>query len=183
MTRRFFKPLWIFVALLFLLEAWLWDHIKPLVAWVVAQLPWLEFKAALARGVARLPPVIVIFLFAVPEVLGIPAQLFSLWIVAKGAVIFGTLLFLLAKGIGLLATLVLFEVCHEKLMELSWFRYAYQLVTDARVWAKQQVAPLMTEIRHIRQKIAARVRAMTGNGGLVEMLRRIRANAKRRTTR
>ena len=101
MTRRLLKPLWIFIALLFLLEAWLWDRIQPLIAWLVEHLPWREFKSALSRGVAQLPPVIVIFLFALPEVLGIPAQLFSLWIVAKGAVVFGTVLFLLAKGLGL----------------------------------------------------------------------------------
>jgi len=183
MTRRLLKPLWIFIALLFLLEAWLWDRIQPLIAWFVDRLPWREFKAALSRGVAQLPPVIVIFLFALPEVLGIPAQLFSLWIVAKGAVIFGTVLFLLAKGVGLMATLVLFEVCHEKLMELSWFRYAYRLVTDARAWAKVQVQPLLDEITQLRGRLMLRVKALLGEGGFFEILRRIRATVKKRSAR
>jgi hypothetical protein len=183
MTRRLLKPLWIFIALLFLLEAWLWDRIQPLIAWLVEHLPWHEFKSALSRGVAQLPPVIVIFLFALPEVLGIPAQLFSLWIVAKGAVVFGTILFLLAKGLGLMATLVLFEVCHEKLMELSWFRYVYRLVTDARAWAKLQVQPMLDEITRLRREIMLRVKAVLGDGGLFEMLRRIRAAVKKRAAR
>ena len=183
MTRRLLKPFWIFIALLFLLEAWLWDRIQPLIAWLVEHLPWREFKAALSRGVAQLPPVIVIFLFALPEVLGIPAQLFSLWIVAKGAVVFGTFLFLLAKGLGLMATLVLFEVCHEKLMELSWFRYMYRLVTDARAWAKHQVQPMLDEITRLRRELMLRVKAVLGDGGLFEMLRRIRAAVKKRAAR
>ena len=33
--RRLLKPLWIVVALIFLLEAWLWDHLRPLVGWFV----------------------------------------------------------------------------------------------------------------------------------------------------
>ena len=183
MARRLLKPLWIFIALLFLLEAWLWERIQPLVAWLVERLPWREFKAALSRGVARLPPVIVIFLFALPEVLGIPAQLLSLWIVAKGAVVFGTALFLLAKGLGLMATLVLFEVCHEKLMELSWFRYAYKLVTDARAWAKRQVQPMLDEIARMRARLLLRVKSVLGEGEFFEMLRRVRAAVKKRAAR
>jgi hypothetical protein len=183
MTRRLLKPVWMVIALLFLLEAWLWDHIQPLVAWIIARLPWREMKAALARGVAKLPPAIVIFLFALPEVLGIPAQLLSLWIVAKGAVVFGTLLFVIAKGLGLLATLVLFEVCHEKLMELAWFRYAYRLVSEARAWAKMQVQPLLDDIARLKLAIKARLSAMKRQGGLWEMLRRLRANAKKRAAR
>ena len=27
--RRWLRPLWIFLALLFLVEAWLWDHLAP----------------------------------------------------------------------------------------------------------------------------------------------------------
>ena len=183
MTRHILKPFWIFIALLFLLEAWLWDHIQPLIAWLVARLPWQDVKAALSRGVAQLPPVIVIFLFALPEVLGIPAQLFSLWIVAKGAVVLGTILFLLAKGLGLMATLVLFEVCHEKLMELSWFRYAYRLVNDARAWAKLQVQPMLDEIAKMRARLLLRVKNVLGEGGFFEMLRRVRAAVKKRVAR
>ncbi len=183
MTRHLLKPLWIFIALLFLLEAWLWDHIQPLIAWLIARLPWQEVKAALSRGVAQLPPVIVIFLFALPEVLGIPAQLFSLWIVAKGAVVLGTILFLLAKGLGLMATLVLFEVCHEKLMELSWFRYAYRLVNDARAWAKLQVQPMLDEIAKMRARLLLRVKNVLGEGRFFEMLRRVRAAVKKRVVR
>ena len=33
--RRFLRPLWILLALLFLVEAWLWDDLEP----VVARLP------------------------------------------------------------------------------------------------------------------------------------------------
>jgi len=180
MTRRLLKPLWIIIALLFLLEAWLWDHIQPFIAWLLARLPWQSFKAALARNVARLPAVIVIFLFALPEVIGLPLQLFALWLVAKGAVITGTILFILFKALGLALALILFEACKEKLMELSWFRFAYGQVIRARAWAKVQVQPLMAEIKSVRNRIVLRVRAILGEGSFVERLRRIRATVKRR---
>ena len=49
MNRRWLRPLWIVLALLFLLEAWLWDHLEPLVARVVNLVPWGKFKEKLAR--------------------------------------------------------------------------------------------------------------------------------------
>ena len=45
--RRLLRPILILLALLFLLEAWLWTHLEPIVAWVVAAIP-------LERGGSRL---------------------------------------------------------------------------------------------------------------------------------
>ena len=42
--RRWLRPLWVILALLFLLEAWLWDHLEPLVARVVNLIPWDALK-------------------------------------------------------------------------------------------------------------------------------------------
>ena len=180
MTRRLLKPFWIAIALLFLLEAWLWDLIQPLIAWLIMRLPWQAFKSSLARNVARLPAAIVVFLFVVPEVIGLPLQLFAVRIVAKGAVITGTLLFIAVKTLGLALALVLFEACKEKLMELVWFRFVHEQVMRARTWAKAQVRPLLDEITTLRQRMMLKIKSMMGEGGFFEMLRRIRATVRRR---
>ena len=50
--RRLLQPLWILLAIIFLIEAWLWDHLEPIVAAVVAALiPLRTFKAWLAERV------------------------------------------------------------------------------------------------------------------------------------
>ena len=175
MTRRVLKPFWITIALLFLLEAWLWDLIQPLIAWLMAQLPWQAFKTTLARNVARLPAAIVVFLFVLPEAIGLPLQLFALWIVAKGAVITGTLLFFAVKTLGLALALVLFEACKDKLMELAWFRFAHDQVMRARAWARAQVQPLIDEIAVVQRRMAQKITSVMGEGGFFETLRRIRA--------
>ena len=46
--RRLLKPLWILLALVFLFEAWLWEHLRPLVAWVVERIAWDRLKARAA---------------------------------------------------------------------------------------------------------------------------------------
>jgi len=52
--RRWLRPLWIVLALLFLLEAWLWDHLEPLVAWFVDLLPLGRLKRWLIPSLGRL---------------------------------------------------------------------------------------------------------------------------------
>jgi len=54
--RRLFKPLWILLALFFLVEAWLWEHLRPLVAAVVNVIAWDRLKARLAAAIEWLPP-------------------------------------------------------------------------------------------------------------------------------
>jgi len=183
MTRRLLKPLWVLIALLFLFEAWLWDLVQPLIARIVARLPWRAFKAALARGIAKLPAAVVVFVFVLPDVVLFPVKLFALWILAKGAVVSGTVLFVFAKALGLVTALVLFEVCRDKLMELSWFRWTYDQVMRARAWAKTQAQPLVDQITATRHRIALRIKALLGDGGFISMLRRLRATLKRRATR
>ena len=49
--RRLLQPLWVFLAIIFLIEAWLWDHLEPIVAAVVSALPLRAFKQWLAERV------------------------------------------------------------------------------------------------------------------------------------
>lgn len=80
MTRRLVKSFWFLLALLFLLEAWLWDLVRPVIAAVIRLIPYEAFKAALARGIARLPAALVIFVFVLPDALSYPVQfLLSGW--------------------------------------------------------------------------------------------------------
>ena len=36
MMRRLLQPFWVLLAVIFLIEAWLWDHLEPIVARIVA---------------------------------------------------------------------------------------------------------------------------------------------------
>ena len=56
MMRRLLRPILILLALLFLLEAWLWTHLEPLVAWAVALIPLQGLKARIAAAIERLSP-------------------------------------------------------------------------------------------------------------------------------
>lgn len=183
MTRRLAKLLWFLIALLFLLEAWLWDHVRPIIAAIIRLIPYDAFKAALARAIARLPAALVIFVFILPDALSYPVQFFALWMVAKGAVISGTILFFLAKAFGLVGTLILFEVCHDKLEELAWYRFVAEQFRRARAWARHQVEPALVQLRHFRSHIESELTRRFGRGGVLAQMRRLRARLMRRAGR
>lgn len=54
--RRLLRPFLILLALVFLFEAWLWDHLAPIVRSVVARIPWAAFRAQVAAAIQRLLP-------------------------------------------------------------------------------------------------------------------------------
>lgn len=85
--------------------------------------------------------------------------------VAEGAVISGTVLFIIAKAFGLIGTLILFEVCHEKLEELAWYRWVAGQFTKARAWARHQVEPALVQFRHFRSQIESELTSRFGRGG------------------
>src|ERR1700721_3308749 len=80
MTRRLLQPVWIVLAVIFLIEAWLWDHLEPIVAWVVARLPLDAFKRWLADRVDTLSPAMMLMVFIVPVIPLFPLKLVGLWL-------------------------------------------------------------------------------------------------------
>src|SRR3954467_14053350 len=82
MLRRLLQPFWILLAIIFLIEAWLWDHLEPIVARVVAMIPLRAFKQWLADRVDALSPATTLIVFAVPVIPLFPLKLIGLWLLA-----------------------------------------------------------------------------------------------------
>ena len=87
--RRLLKPLWILLALVFLFEAWLWDHLWPIVRRIVDLVPWRRLKQRLAEAIERLPPYATLLVFLIPVVLLFPLKLLGVHIIGPDA---GTLI-------------------------------------------------------------------------------------------
>ena len=82
MMRRLLQPFWVLLAVIFLIEAWLWDHLEPIVARVVALIPLRAFKQWLADRVDALSPAMTLIVFAVPVIPLFPLKLVGLWLLA-----------------------------------------------------------------------------------------------------
>src|SRR5215470_16316067 len=120
--RAVTRPLWVLLALLFLVEAWLWDHLEPIAAWIVARIPLRRMKQALKSWVDHLHPAATLVVFALPGVLLFPFKLLGLWLLAKGYWLSAVALFTLAKLVGLGFSAFVFDLTRPKLLEMAWFR-------------------------------------------------------------
>jgi hypothetical protein len=83
--RRVLRPFLVLLALIFLVEAWLWEHLRPLVAWAVDLIAWNRLKARLATAIERLPPYATLLIFLIPPIVLFPFKLLGLWMLAHGS--------------------------------------------------------------------------------------------------
>ena len=178
MLRRYLlRPLWIVLALLFLLEAWLWDHLQPLVARLVALIPLAALKRGIARLVASLPPWAVLFVFVVPLIALLPLKFLEVYFLARRQWLLAAAVILFVKLVGVGVTAFIFDVTRDKLMQMAWFRRLYAWVMWARDWAHAQTEPIRQRVRQIVWLLKPQ-RA----GTFVRRLIRLRRRAWRRRT-
>ena len=147
MLSRLLKPLWYFLALMFLIEAWLWDRLQPVVAWVVARIPLRAIKAWLREHIARLTPAATLVVFLIPVAVLFPFKIAAVWLLAHERWFAAALVLLGAKLAGVGVTAFIFDATRPKLLQMPWFHALYDVVLRVRAWAHELVEPLMARIR------------------------------------
>ena len=116
--RRLTRPLLILLAIVFLIEAWLWRHLEPIVEWIVARIPLRAVKAWIAGIIRKLPPAATLIVFIVPVAVLFPFKLLGLWLLAHKQWIAASDGLVLAKLVGVAVTAFVFEVTRPKLLQL-----------------------------------------------------------------
>jgi hypothetical protein len=145
--RRVLKPLWILLALFFLLEAWLWDHLRPLIAAVVNIVAWDKLKARLAALVEWLPAWAVLIVFVIPFLVLLPLKFLEVYFVMHRQWIAAILVLVLAKLLGLGVTAFIFDVTKPKLLRMAWFRWLYELMLSWLEKAHALIDPIKARMR------------------------------------
>ena len=149
MLRRLLQPLWVLLAIIFLIEAWLWDHLEPIVARVVAIVPLARFKQWLSDRVDALSPAMTLIVFAVPVIPLFPLKMAGLYLLTHEYWLTGVSTFLFAKILGVGVTAFVFDVTRDKLLEMRWFERIYDLVLKLRAKAAELVDPVKRRIREL----------------------------------
>jgi hypothetical protein len=149
MLRRLLQPVWVLLAIVFLIEAWLWDHLEPVVARVVAAIPLAQFKRWLTERVDALSPAMTLIVFAVPIIPLFPLKLVGIWLLAHEYWMSAVFTILVAKLVGVGVTAFVFDVTRDKLLEMPWFERLYDLVLMVRAKATELVGPVKQRIREI----------------------------------
>jgi hypothetical protein len=149
MMRRLLQPFWVLLAVIFLIEAWLWDHLEPVVARIVALIPLRAFKQWLSERVDTLSPAMTLIVFAVPVIPLFPLKLIGLWLLANEYWVSAALVIVFAKFAGVGITAFIFDVTRKKLLQMGWFRKIYEFVMAMRAKAAELVQPIKQRIREI----------------------------------
>ena len=149
MLRRLLQPVWVLLAIVFLIEAWLWDHLEPIVARVVALIPLARFKSWLAERVDALSPAMTLIVFVVPIIPLFPLKLVGLWLLTHEYWTSAVFTILFAKMLGVGVTAFVFDVTRDKLLEMHWFERLYEFVLRLRAKAHLLVDPVKRRIREL----------------------------------
>ena len=146
MLRRLLQPVWVLLAIIFLIEAWLWDHLEPIVAKVVSAIPLTTFKQWLSDRVDALSPAMTLIVFIVPVLPLFPLKLVGLWLLTHEYWASAVFTILFAKFVGVGVTAFIFDVTRPKLLEMEWFEKLYEFVLALREKAKALVEPVKARL-------------------------------------
>ena len=149
MIRRLLQPIWVLLAIIFLIEAWLWDHLEPIVAWVVERIPLHRFKTWLAERVDTLSPAMTLVVFIVPVIPLFPLKLVGLWLLTNEYWVSAIVTIVFAKFLGVGVAAFIFDVTRSKLLEMPWFEKLYDFVLSMRAKASALVDPVKARIREM----------------------------------
>ena len=147
MMRRLLQPIWVLLAVIFLIEAWLWDHLEPIVAWFVALIPLRAFKQWLAERIDTLSPAMTLIVFIVPVIPLFPLKLIGLWLLAHEYWMSAILTIIFAKFLGVGVAAFIFDVTKDKLLEMDWFETLYEFIIELRAKATALVDPIKQRIK------------------------------------
>lgn len=149
MLRRLLQPFWILLAIIFLIEAWLWDHLEPIVARIVALIPLRAFKQWLSERVDSLSPAMTLIVFVVPVIPLFPLKLVGVWLLMHEHWLSAISTIIFAKFLGVGVTAFIFDVTRPKLLEMRWFEALYDFVLALRAKANALVDPVKRRILEI----------------------------------
>jgi len=171
MMRRLLQPFWVLLAVVFLIEAWLWDHLEPVVERIVKLIPLRAFKQWLSDRVDTLSPAMTLIVFAVPVIPLFPLKLIGLWLLANEYWVSAVVVIVIGKFIGVGVTAFIFDVTRTKLLQMGWFKKIYQFILMLRARAAALVEP-------VKRRIAEMLRG-DGSGWSGRMLKLIQRFRRR----
>jgi hypothetical protein len=139
----------VLLAIIFVIEAWLWDHLKPVIGWFVSWVPWERFKARIASAIEHLPPYATLLVFVIPPIILFPLKLLGIWMLAHGFWLGALAVLALAKLVGMGVAAFIFEITRPKLLQIGWFRRFYERVLVWLEWAHGLVDPIKVRIKRV----------------------------------
>lgn len=172
-------------AILLVLEEWLWNATKRL----LARLPQIAFIVRLEQWIASLSPYAALAIFVLPTVLLLPVKILALLSITHGHPTLGLIIVLSAKVLGTALVARLYGLTKNALLSLAWFvrwhdavlAFKDRMIAQLRATrAWQQVTAVLATIRQRSRDWWAAFKARSANGRLGRLIRKFAARQRDR---
>ncbi len=147
--RLIARPVWALLAVLLLIEEWLWDTLKRGVAaltqWLSRWHAWVAFE----NWLSHLSPRAALIALLVPWLLLLPMKFVVLALASKGRLLAALGMTFFTKLLGTAFITRIFTLTKPALMQVPWFARLYTRVTAwlARAHAWLNAIPAVAEVR------------------------------------
>jgi hypothetical protein len=183
LMEKLSRPLWVVLAAVFLIEAWLWDKLGALLTFIAASIPFEALKQSLVRAINALPAPVVLLVFLIPIAMIEPFKIVGLRLIAHHHLFYGIAAFVAAKVFGLGVAAFLFDATRGKLLSMPWFARFYAWVMKIRGLAHELLEPYKQRLREalapVRQRLRELRASLAAHAGLGRKLVMLRARARR----
>ena len=129
------KILLSFLAVILIIEEWLWDL---LTAFGHSLVKWLNIES-FEQWLSQTSPAIALVAFSIPIMIVTPINLIAFGLLAHGLILQGILLELLAKLLGTVLIARVFALTKPQLLTFAFLRIIYTTITGWLQWAHRQI--------------------------------------------
>lgn len=141
------------LAIVLIIEEWLWDALSAFGHWLVA----LLHLERIERWLSRSSPNLALFAFSIPLLIVTPINLAAFAFLAHGLILQGVLLEIVAKLLGTLLVARVFALTKPQLLTFKVMALVYSTISAWLHWAHMKISE--TAIYRLAKTLKAEVKA------------------------
>lgn len=141
------------LAIILIIEEWLWDTLSALGHFLALHLGLVRFETWLAQTT----PGLALIAVSIPIVLVTPLNIAAFWLLAHGLILQGIALEIIAKLLGTLFIARFFSLSKKQLLTFRMIAWTYHTISFWLRWAHEKITE--TAVYQWAKKIKAEVKA------------------------
>jgi hypothetical protein len=141
------------LAVILIIEEWLWDFLSALGHYLIRLLRLENFE----RWLSQTPPTTALLAFLIPILIVTPINIAAIWLLLHGLLLEGVLLEVFAKLLGTLLVARVFTLTKSQLLTFSLLAAIYNTISEWLRWAHAKIVD--TAIYKFSKAIKAQAKA------------------------
>jgi len=165
--RAFVEGLGFIFAGIIVVEGWLWKQGNIAIQRLARETSFVSFEARLRKSIADLSPLVTLAAYLAPAALLLPILQSGVNLLSEGAILTGAIVFFISQTLLIAISAYLFELCRNKLFQISWVAPCCERVFRTHAWATAYVSPVLLRRREIWASIKSEFRTAYNEAKIV----------------